>query len=132
MAAVAQVPSSKVVSNRFKKRRGTAIGIMSTGIGVGILVTGPFIGTFIMPEFGWRASYLALALITWILSPLAVFVLRTNPADLGLFPDGMTAGPNKEEAAKTDNAPSGLTLKMAMGTSAFWLIALGVNQTCWR
>ena len=35
LAAVGYVPSSTVVSNWFKKRRGTAIGIMSTGVGAG-------------------------------------------------------------------------------------------------
>ncbi|MFH0837934.1 MAG: MFS transporter, partial [Patescibacteria group bacterium] len=124
MAAVAQVPSSTVVSNWFQKRRGTAIGIMSTGIGAGILVLGPFIGTFIMPDFGWRASYLALALITWMQVPLALFVLRTKPAEMGLFPDGIKPHETREEDSKTGLTSGGLTLKMAFGTSAFWLIAL--------
>lgn len=124
MAALAQVPASMVVSNWFEKRRGTAIGIMATGLGVGTLVMGPLIGTFIMPDFGWRASYLALALITWLLIPLALFVLRTKPADMGLFPDGLKPLGNIEKHTKTDIVPTGLTLNEAFGTAAFWLMAL--------
>jgi MFS family permease len=124
MAAVGQVPSSAVVSNWFRKHRGTAIGIMSTGIGAGILVLGPFIGAFIMPNFGWRVSYLALALITWMLIPLALVVLRTKPADMGLYLDGLNAFEDSEETERTSFASSGITLRMAFGTSAFWLLAV--------
>jgi len=124
MAAVGQVPSSAAVSNWFVKRRGTAIGIMSTGIGVGILVVSPFIGAFVMPRFGWRASYLALALITWMLLPLSLFVLRTRPADMGLYPDGSKTPLDEPETNLAAIDSSGLSLRAALGTSAFWLLAV--------
>jgi MFS family permease len=124
MAAIAQVPASAVVSNWFEKRRGTAIGIMASGIGIGILALGPFIGAFILPAFGWRTSYLALAIITWVMVPLALFVLRSKPSDMGLFPDGIKPVENVKAHTQTDFTPGGLTLQEAYGTSAFWLIAL--------
>jgi len=124
MAAISQVPASAMVSNWFVKRRGTAIGIMSTGIGVGILVLAPLTGGFLIPNFGWRASYLALAIFTWTLIPLALFVVRTKPADMGLYPDGIEVPEDmaKAEASRSDS--EGLSLKMALGTSAFWLLAV--------
>jgi len=140
MAALGQVPASAVVSNWFIKRRGTAIGIMSMGIGVGILVLAPLVGGYLIPNLGWRISYVALALFTWILVPLALFVVRTKPADMGLYPDGMEGPEDVAEAeAKVSSSVSrGLSLKIALGTSAFWLLAvtffisgfssLGVNQ----
>jgi MFS family permease len=124
MAAVGQVPSSAVVSNWFRKHRGTAIGVMSTGIGAGILILGPFIGAFVMPNFGWRVSYLTLALITWMLVPLALLVLRTKPADMGLYPDGRQPLEDTEEVTKTSLAAPGITARTAFGTSAFWLLAV--------
>jgi len=138
MAAVGQVPASAMVSNWFVKRRGTAIGIMSTGIGAGILVLAPLFGGYLIPSFGWRTAYLALALITWMLVPLALFVLRTKPADMGLYPDGIEGTEGMAEAEALVSASKGLSLKMALGTLAFWLLAvtffingfsaLGVNQ----
>ena len=126
MAAVGHVPASSVVSNWFKKRRGLAIGIMSTGIGVGGIALAPLIGDYLIPNFGWRASYLALALLTWVLIiPLALFVIKTKPADMGLYPDGMEA---PEAVASTKVPPpvseDGLSLRMALATPAFWLIAI--------
>ncbi len=124
MAAIGQIPASAVVANWFRKRRGTAIGIMSTGIGVGILVMAPLIGGLFIPNFGWRASYLALALLMWLLIPLVILVVRTKPADMGLYPDGIAAPEDTAGDEVSSSASGGFSLKMALGTSAFWLIAV--------
>jgi len=120
IATMGPVPATTVVSNWFRKRRGTAIGIMTTGVGAGGLALAPLVGGYLIPNFGWRASYLALALLTWIPIPLALLVIRTKPADMGLYPDGVEA----PEAEASLSASEGLTLKMALATSAFWLIAV--------
>ena len=125
MAAVGVIPSSTIVSNWFKKRRGTAIGIMSTGIGVGGLVVAPLVGGYLIPNFSWRISYLALTALTWVLViPLTLLVLKTKPADMGLYPDGEQLS----EALAPNGTPpfvtKGITLKTALATPAFWLIAV--------
>jgi MFS family permease len=126
LAAIGILPASAVVSNWFKRKRGLAIGIMSTGVGAGGFVLAPVVGGYLIPNFGWRASYLALAFLIWLLIiPLALLVIKTKPAEIGLFPDGA-------EAPKVVNvmteahllASDGLTLKMAFPTSAFWLIGV--------
>ncbi len=123
MAALGQVPATAMISNWFQKRRGTAIGIMSTGIGLGILVLAPLVGGYFIPNFGWRPSYLFLAAVVWILIPLALFVVRTKPAEMGLLPYGMS---NELDMAAEVSSGSvgGLNLKKAMGTAAFWLISI--------
>ena len=123
-AAMGPVATSAVVSNWFQKKRGTAIGLMSAGIGVGGLVLAPVVG-FLIPHLGWRHSYLALALIVWVsVIPLSLLVLRTKPAEKGLYPDGAAA---PEASTTTEVSASGskdLTLRVALGTSAFWLIVI--------
>jgi len=110
MAATGHVPASTIVLNWFKKRRGTAIGIMSTGIGAGGVVLAPLIGSYLIPHFGWRVSYLALAILTWVLViPITLLIIKTKPADMGLY------SPLTSE---------GNTLQTALATSAFWLIAV--------
>jgi len=125
MAAMGIVAATAVVSNWFKKRRGTAIGIMSTGIGVGGVVLAPLVGGYLIPNFGWRVSYLVLAALTWVLIiPLALLVIKTKPADMGLYPDG---SPAPEAIAVTEASPlttKGITLQTALVTSCFWLIAV--------
>ena len=125
MAAMGTVPTSAAVSNWFKKRRGIAIGILTIGSGAGGFALTPLIGGYLIPHFGWRMSYLVLALITCVFTiPLALLVMRTKPADMGLYPDGIKA-PETVAAAETLRlAIDGLSLKAALTTSALWLIGI--------
>jgi len=122
IAAIGQVTSSWVVSQWFSQRRGLAIGIMAMGMGLSGIVFAPLVAVYLLPNFGWSSTYLALAVISvGLVIPLSLFVIRTKPADMGLFPDGMEAA----EAASLAEAKAseGLPLKMALATSAFWLIS---------
>lgn len=123
-AAIGPVPTSAVVSNWFRRKRGTAIGLMSAGIGAGGVVLSPIVGHLI-PEVGWRNSYLALAVIVWVsIIPLSLLVIKTKPAEKGLSPDNLTTAGTAAANESLVSDSSGLTLKMALGTSAFWLIAV--------
>lgn len=125
MAALGPVPTSAVVSNWFRKRRGLAIGIMSTGVGAGGLALAPLIGGYLIPNFGWRVSYLAMAVLTWVLIiPLALFVIKTKPEDMGLYPDGARAAEAAGQKEAWLPTAEGVTLRMALSTSAFWLITI--------
>jgi MFS family permease len=124
MSAIMSIPSSAVVSNWFEKRRGLAIGIMSTGVGVGGLTLAPLIGGYFIPHFGWRASYLVLAGFMVLVIPVALLVIKTKPADMGLYPDGRKS-PESVATNEVLLPPStGSTLKMALVTSTFWLIVI--------
>ena len=123
-SATGQVSTSTMVSNWFVKKRGTAIGIMSTGIGLGILVLAPLVGNFLMPTLGWQISYAALGLFNLVLIPLALFVVRTKPSDMGLHPDGIVDDESIARMEASRMATNGLSLKMALGTSAFWFLCL--------
>ncbi|MEA3253780.1 MAG: MFS transporter, partial [Chloroflexota bacterium] len=104
-AAMGAIPASAVVSNWFKRKRGTAIGIMSSGIGAGGLVLSPIVGGWLIPNLGWRHSYLALAILIWVLIiPLALLIVKTKPADMGLYPDG-TQAPEIDSAAPGPRPP---------------------------
>jgi MFS family permease len=98
---------------------------MSTGFGVGGLALAPLVGSYLIPSFGWRAAYLALAILTWVLIiPLALLVIKTKPAVMGLYPDGMESPEAVGLSQASPSDSSGLTLKMALVTSAFWVIAI--------
>lgn len=139
MSAFGHVPASAMVTNWFVKKRGTAIGIMSTGIGTGIFVVAPLVGGFLIPAFGWRVAYLALGIMAWGLIPLAIWVVRTKPAEIGLYPDGVTSPEEVAEIGASSQTTKGLNLRAALGTMAFWLVSvtflisafssLGFNQS---
>ncbi|MFC1980856.1 MFS transporter [Chloroflexota bacterium] len=125
LAAMGQVPVSAIVSNWFHKKRGLAIGIMSIGVGGGGFALAPLVGGYLIPNFGWRPSYLALAIITWVLViPLALLVIKEKPEDMGLYADGIEHSRTEVIANISPSISDSLTLKMALATSTFWLISI--------
>lgn len=125
LGAVSYTPASAVVSNWFKRGRGLAVGIMSMGVGGGGLGLAPLVGGFLIPTFGWRSAYLALGgIIVAIVIPVTLFVIKTKPSEMGLQPAGAEIPEEHTENSTAHSGPEGLTLRMAMGTAAFWLIGL--------
>ena len=121
-AGIGPVPSSAIVSNWFRRKRGTAVGITSAGIGAGGVLMAPIVG-YLLAAFDWRTAYFAMALIIWIVViPLALILVRTRPEEMGLHPDGDL----NVDAAHGDGNEGlvwGLSLRQAAATLPFWLIA---------
>lgn len=87
-ATCSEIPTSTAVSNWFKKKRGIAMGIASTGMGFGGLFLAPSISYLIL-GFGWRATFFIMGLLTWaVMIPLVALIMRTRPQEIGLLPDG--------------------------------------------
>jgi len=122
-AGIGPVATSAIVSNWFRRKRGTAVGITSAGIGAGGFIMAPIVG-YLLDLSGWRITYFAMAIIIWIvIIPPALLLVRTRPEDMGLRPDGI--GETTPEPSVVDAAVStGLTLRQAVGTLPFWLIAI--------
>ena len=123
-AGIGPVPSSAVVSNWFKKKRGTAIGLMAAGIGAGGVVMAP-VANHLLESYGLRTAYFGIGLIVWAaIIPLALLVVRTRPSDMGLNPDNEQNVDEETETQVQTVKLSGLTLRQAVATSAFWLIGV--------
>ncbi len=115
----------------FVERRGWAVSIAAMGIsGAGILM--PPVATLLVDEFGWRASWRILALITLCSALPMAALIRRRPEDHGLFPDGRTQREIDQghgAAARSDFARS-MTRSQAMRTSEFYVlvVAFGLFQ----
>lgn len=112
------IPHQVIISQWFRKKRGTAMGIAYVGVGVfGALVI-PFVAKPLTQSLGFRDALLwmgPMVLVTW---PLVLFVMRDRPAELGQYPDG---DPASEAITKIEPAP----FRQILSTKAFWLLALG-------
>lgn len=113
------IPTSAAVSSWFAAGRGTALGITTTGIGIGGLVFSPFIGAYLIPTFGWRNSYLLLGLLVWLLIiPVALLVVKRAPQQVQFVPQ-------QGYVPKTEiRVSERWTLKEALATLTFWMIAM--------
>lgn len=116
--------------NWFVARRGLAMSLAFSGVGVGSIALLPWLGAVIEGR-GWRAACVALgALVLIALAPLNLLVKR-GPEDLGLEPDGRpsSGGPESDLRAASIVDPSWAavewTLPRAMRTARFWWIAVG-------
>jgi len=85
----------------FERKRGLAMGIAMSGIGLGTLVMVP-VAERLITLYGWRTTYVILAAIVFLVAtPLNAFLTRGRPEDLGLRPDGDgSPGPTHNAAPK--------------------------------
>ena len=127
------VPTFTAVVNWFVKKRGLALGIASTGVGVGGLVA-PALAWGIV-TYGWRTIALMSGFIVWSVGMPMVLLLRHKPEQYGYLPDGRwptSTAETQEEAGATnvilgepDISGYSFSAREALRTSAFWLIAAG-------
>ena len=127
ISATGPVITTLIVSNWFVRRRGMAVGAISMGPGAAGLIFTPTIIVYLLPNLGWSNTYLIFAAVTAIfIIPLAALVIRSEPADIGLLPDGRSApeitGMNKITAP----ASQGVPFKSALSTWAFWLLGFAI------
>ncbi|MBI4830707.1 MAG: MFS transporter [Candidatus Lindowbacteria bacterium] len=124
MAGITLLPNQTVISNWFQKYRGRAMGIMMMGVGFGGSVMPP-VANALIDSAGWRTSFRILGLLLLVvIIPVAFFILRTKPHEMGLQPDG--AGSPHGADASTSVGPvlseAGLSVKRAVRTRSFWLV----------
>jgi MFS family permease len=121
---------SQFLPNWFVRRRGLAISLAFSGVGVGAILLLPWLQSIIERE-GWRAACGAMGLLVLLaLGPLNLLV-RRRPQDLGLLPDGE----RHETAADGARRPSNVvdaawasrewTLGRALRTARFWWVVVG-------
>jgi len=126
LGATGWVPHITIIQYWFKEKRGLATGIVSAGIGIGILVCVPS-AQYLIIQLGWRIAYRIMAIfIPLIVISLAILFLKTPPQtashqiEVGI-PVKTTKDPlviNEEWASRS------WTVQRAMATRSFWLLAL--------
>lgn len=121
---------SLYLPNWFVRRRGFAISLAFSGVGVGAILLLPWLQTVIEQD-GWRASCVAMGLLVLlVLGPLNLLV-RRRPQDVGLQPDGESppgpGGDGRGASNIVDPAWAAVdwTLTRAARTGRFWWLALG-------
>jgi MFS family permease len=114
----------------FVRRRGLAMSIAFSGVGVGSILLLPLLQQAI-ERSGWRAACTALGLFALVVLTPLVLLLRRRPEDIGLQPDGDAApvpgAAPVRKANVVDAAWTAIdwTLSRALRTARFWWLALG-------
>jgi MFS family permease len=109
------------VSQWFDRKRGLAMGIASSGAGLGPLVLAP-LATYLISNFDWRTAFLVIGMAAWaIVMPLSR-LLRRDPFEIGARPDGVKTNLGEVRVAQVALPQSGLSLQQAFRTRSFWLV----------
>jgi MFS family permease len=103
------IPYCRVVSGWFDRRRGLALSVALTGVGIGAAAF-PVVAQHMIGAHGWRAAMLSIAATALVIAFPAVALLLRDP------PKG---GSRTASVAAT----SGMTRAQAFRDRQFWLIA---------
>lgn len=110
-----------VVNRWFFRNKGTIMGVVLAGSGVGGMVLG--IGMpYLLDSVGWRAAsfFLAAFMAAFTILP-AIFLVRNSPLDYQIPGYGETAV-NADEAADVSGVEPGLTQKEAFTVPWFYVL----------
>ena len=87
-SGLGNVPVMGLVSHWFgSSLRGRAAGLMVSGIGLGIMITGlliPAINNWTVNGQGWRINWMVMGVLVLAIGVLCSLLLRNQPQDLGL------------------------------------------------
>lgn len=114
-----------VVNRWFVEKRGTVLGAVLAGSGVGGVILGLMVPP-LMESMGWRGSMLALAALMAVATIIpGVFMIRNNPEDEGLKPYGAPPEDKLMTTAK-DSFEPGLTQEEALKTPWFYVMLVSL------
>jgi len=115
--------------NWFERRRGLALNLAFSGVGVGSIVLLPFVQRLIERE-GWRAACVWMGVLALVLLAPLNLLVRKRPEDLGLLPDGDRAGDTTAAASRPQVVDPvwvavEWTVARSLRTARFWWVAIG-------
>ena len=116
------IVSLAMVGKWFRRRLTWAMAIYALAMSVGFMAAFPLVGAVVLSS-GWRTAWAGIgAALLIVVAPVAWFLGRSRPEDVGQEMDG---GANGDTAASVSiEESSTFTLAGALSTPAFWVFAI--------
>ena len=127
-----ELGTSTAVSNWFIRRRPMGLAYMGIIQGIGLTIF-PVIVQVLIDGWGWRTAWLAIGIFTLSTGIIPVLLLMARrPEDMGLEADpekdrrsgSSGALPKSGGPAPASYTESNYTVRQALATRAFWMLAL--------
>ena len=115
------IPYNWLITRWFEGRgQQTALGLVTTGFGMGGAVILPILAWF-ESGGGWQTAMIVSAVLILVVNGLAaVFIVVDRPRDLGLRPSGST------RLIDVDDVEGGFSSSEALRSPVFWLVSIGM------
>jgi sugar phosphate permease len=114
------------VNHWFRRKRSTALGIAVMGLAAAGMLFLPVL-VWAQTNYGWRAAAFGSGIAMLFAGIPIMLLMRDTPEQYGLLPDGDS--PGDQDLGRARIARGGglvnFTLRQALRTRAFWLIAAG-------
>jgi len=127
------VPNQTTLARWFIAKKGLALGIMFAGGGMGTLIASPLLQSCISTS-GWRTAFVILDILVLCIPVPAALLLRKDPGDMGLVPDGIRESESDGLSQRNGSAKTGpviqtqnFTLPEAIRTGAFWIYNMAIT-----
>jgi MFS transporter, OFA family, oxalate/formate antiporter len=88
-----------VMAKWFPDKRGLAVGLAVAGYGGGSAIFGPLANEWLLPEYGFRTTFVVFGIIFAVMTTVGAFLLRNPP--VGYKPAGWQPAPAARAAATT-------------------------------
>jgi sugar phosphate permease len=119
--------TAAIAARWFRRQRGTATSVLVSGGSIGGLVLVPFM-TYLFLATSWQTAWLVAGLIALCLGlPLVYTIVRSDPAELGLEPDGDAQEEPGSEAARRSAREGPLTVarwQQSFQSAPMWQLSL--------
>jgi len=112
-AGQAPLPYAKAIAAAFDRRRGLAMGIAMTGVGLGAALV-PRLTQLYLDRFGWRGAYVAVGVTVFVIAFTAV----------SLFIRDTVSSPRLAEGRASPHLLPGIEAAEVIRTPHFWMLAV--------
>ena len=114
------IPYQVLISEWFRKQRGTAMAVAYLGVGVFGGISAKFIAQPLTERYGFRAGLIGIGMLMLATWPIVWFVVRDRPAEVGLYPDGESKPPDHNKRGEEPKS-----FQFLLRQPAFWLLLVG-------
>jgi len=101
------------------RKKGMALGILSTGFGLGFATMGKFY-PFVVAQWSWRQCWYILGIAALVMVAINALMLRSKPEDKGLSPWGQLDGEKVQSPASVQSQK--IRYSEIVKLPRFWLI----------
>ena len=126
VAQACQAGITVIIPKWFIRQRGMAVSLSTMGGGLSALILPPLL-IGLDAALGWRSSWVAIALLAFLFSALPVLLLRRQPEDIGLLPDGDKAFSGEHAIGTQRQEEVSFTRREAARTRTFWILVVGIS-----
>lgn len=119
------IPASILISNWFVDKRGLALSLAFSGLGIGGVIFSQLV-TFLINTFNYQVAYIVYGSLMLLIGlPVILFIIKVKPEDVGLTPYGTKASVYEDSDNLFDAKDVNPTSSKSIKSTHFILLLVG-------